>query len=418
MKNFKNTKLGENTNKILSFFKSKSKVLFVFTIAIYLLFSFEDKLIILFDKYIIEYLDLNTTNFTLFLFILILFFLLMNIIKSAKNGFEISFSQFLFYTFSIGIYIYYRIKNYNNIEYNFLPEDMPVSYLDILFFLLIVFQIIAFISYLVNKKKAKKKIIDNKITDSKLGYISDEPISNIEDDILDYATDAANLAKNLEEISINSPCSIGVISNWGKGKSTYLNFVENSIDKEKFIIVKFNPRHSKSANNIQEDFFNLLYSKLKVFNSEFSSLFKDYMKAIGIIGKNNFFSIVLNIYKIWNKDNEKTRLSNAIYNLPKRVLVFIEDFDRLLSEEIIEIFKLIDGNASINNIIFITAYDKVHINKVIGESLKNENTYFSDKFFTWEVQIPLRPFIKTYNYFEEKMLNCMHLKLEELDIYK
>lgn len=418
MKILMDIKLGENTNKILSFFKSKSKVLFIYTIAIYLLFSFEDKLILLFDIYIIEYLDLKTTNLTLNLFILILLFLLMHIYKSAKNRFEISFSQFSFYTFSIGIYIYYRIKNYNSFEYNFLPEDKPVSYLDILFFLLIVFQIIAFISYLVNNKKAKKKITDNKITDSKLGYISDEPICNIEDDILDYATDAANLAKNLEEISINSPCSIGVISNWGKGKSTYLNFVEKSIDREKFIIVKFNPRHSKSANNIQEDFFNLLYSKLKVFNSEFSSLFKDYMKAIGIIGKNNFFSIVLNVYKIWNKDNEKTRLSNAIYNLPKRVIVFIEDFDRLLSEEIIEIFKLIDGNASINNIIFITAYDKVHINKVIGESLKNENTYFSDKFFTWEVQIPLRPYIKTYNYFEEKMLNCMHFKVEELDIYK
>lgn len=410
--------MGETTNKILFFFKSKSKVLFIYTISIFLLFSLEDKIISLFDKYIIEYLDFKTTSLTFYLFILILFFLLMNIIKSAINKFEISFSQFLFYTFSIGVYINYRIKNYNSHEYNFLPENMPISYLDILFLLLIIFQIIAFKSYLANKKKANKKINDNEITDSKLGYISDEPISDIVDDILDYATDAVNLAKNLEEISINSPCSIGVISNWGKGKSTYLNFVENSIDKDKFIIVKFNPRHSKCANNIQEDFFNLLYSKLKVFNSEFSSLFKDYMKAIGIIGKNNFFSIVLNIYKIWNKDNEKNRLSNAIYNLPKRVIVFIEDFDRLLSEEIIEIFKLIDGNASINNIIFITAYDKVHINKVIGKSLRNENAYFSDKFFTWEVQIPLRPYIKIYNYFEEKMLNCMHFKNEELDIYK
>lgn len=418
MKNSKSEKRRENSNMIFTFFKSNKKTLFIYTIGIYLLFSFEDKLILLFDNYIIEYLDFKTTNVTLYLFVLILVFLIMNIIKSAIDRFEISFNRYLFYTISFVIYVYYRINNFKSLEYQFLPEDKPVSYLDTLFILLFIFLIITFISFLVNRIKAKKKISDSKITDSKLGFISDEPIKNIEDDILDYATDAANLAKNLEDISINSPCSIGVISNWGKGKSTYLNFVENGINRDKFIIVKFNPRHSKSAINIQEDFFNLLYSNLKVFNSEFSSLFKDYMKAIGIIGRNNFFSIVLNIYKIWNKDNEKTRLSKAIFNLPKRVIVFIEDFDRLLSEEIIEVFKLIDGNASINNIIFITAYDKVHINKVIGESLKNENTYFSDKFFTWEVQIPLRPYIKTYKYFEEKMLDCMHLKVEELDIYK
>jgi len=248
MNNLSMKEMGETTNKILFFFKSKSKVLFIYTISIFLLFSLEDKIISLFDKYIIEYLDFKTTSLTFYLFILILFFLLMNIIKSAINKFEISFSQFLFYTFSIGVYINYRIKNYNSHEYNFLPENMPISYLDILFLLLIIFQIIAFKSYLANKKKANKKINDNEITDSKLGYISDEPISDIVDDILDYATDAVNLAKNLEEISINSPCSIGVISNWGKGKSTYLNFVENSIDKDKFIIVKFNPRHSKCVN--------------------------------------------------------------------------------------------------------------------------------------------------------------------------
>lgn len=401
------------------FCKDKSNILILYIIFTFILINFEDKLISLFDKYIIGFISIETTSFTYFIFIIIfLFFALTDVKKLIKFKFKISFNRFLFYTFLDFIYIYFRTKNYYSNKYIYLPENHLFSYLDLLCFLLIGSQLTTIISHFLTNKSKIKKTTNEKTTDLKLGFISDEPAYKLEDDILDYAVDAKNLAKILEEIPVNSPCSIGIISNWGKGKSTYLNFVENSINKDKFIIVKFNPRHSKCANNIQEDFFNLLYSKLKKYNSGFSSLFKDYMKAIGIINKNNFFSIVLNIYKIWNKDNEKSRLSKAIYNLPKRVIVFIEDFDRLLSDEIIEIFKLIDGNASINNIIFITAYDKVHINKIIGDSLKNEAVYFSDKFFTWEVQIPFRPYIKTYNYFEEKILGYMHFKKEELDIYK
>lgn len=43
-------------------------------------------------------------------------------------------------------------------------------------------------------------------------------------------------------------------------------------------------------------------------------------------------------------------------------------------------FKLIEGNASFPNTVFITAYDKKQINNVISDKYADELSLFSDKF--------------------------------------
>ena len=91
--------------------------------------------------------------------------------------------------------------------------------------------------------------------------------------------------------------------------------------------------------------------------------------------------------ELFNREDEKEKINQAIKQLGKRVIVIIEDLDRLMKDEIIEVLKLIDGNASFDNLIFISAYDKDSIHSLI--SLDECNTY-SDKFFTYERTLPLR----------------------------
>ena len=116
--------------------------------------------------------------------------------------------------------------------------------------------------------------------------------------------------------------------------------------------------------------------------------------------------------------SEKEKLNDLISQIDKRIVIVIEDFDRLLADEIIEVFKLIDGNASFTNFIFITAYDKKHINKIIGETYSNEEAFFSDKFFTIEVPIPKRPYDKIFNYLIETLTDKLHIRKEEVEKYE
>ena len=84
-------------------------------------------------------------------------------------------------------------------------------------------------------------------------------------------------------------------------------------------------------------------------------------------------------------------------------MVFIEDFDRLLDAEIVEVFKLIDENASFGNIVFISAYDKEHLRKLLGPKYNNEENKFSDKFFTQEVYLPRRPYDVILDFISQKL---------------
>ena len=184
-----------------------------------------------------------------------------------------------------------------------------------------------------------------------------------------------------------------------------------------FIIIDFNPRHSYTPQDIQKDFFSVLQSKLKKYDYRFTYIFKNYLKALSII-ESKFLSSLFELHKIWDVKSEKEKLNDLISQIDKRIVIVIEDFDRLLADEIIEVFKLIDGNASFTNFIFITAYDKKHINKIIGETYSNEEAFFSDKFFTIEVPIPKRPYDKIFNYIIETLTDKLHIRKEEVEKYE
>lgn len=229
------------------------------------------------------------------------------------------------------------------------------------------------------------------------------PISSYKDDLLDYHRDAINLCKTIENLPADISHSIGIISPWGSGKTSYMNMVKEQMKNDRFIVVDFNPRHSKKAELIQEDFFKELCSRLKAYNGEFSTLFEDYLDALNIIDKKGFASWLRVYDKLTDRADRKERLQAGISRLNSRIVVFIEDFDRLLDVEIVEVFKLIDENASFGNIIFISAYDKEHLQGLLGYKYDNEGGKFSDKFFTLEVYLPRRPYEKILDYVSQKL---------------
>lgn len=95
-----------------------------------------------------------------------------------------------------------------------------------------------------------------------------------------------------------------------------------------------------------------------------------------------------------------------------RIIIIIEDFDRLLKDEIIEVLKLIDGNASFSNIIFITAFDKDKTTSILSSA---DNT-FTDKFFDIEFPLPLRPYSAIYKLLETGLLNLISNDIDKESI--
>ena len=380
----------------------------IISILLLLYVSFEREIIENFDRFIIPIFSIMRFNIiTKILFCIIISIFLFSFFrfkwyKGNEKAYWFSFVIILIY----GYYCWYE-KLYAPILI-----FSSVGYTDVLIGILIFTLFYKLISSIFKKKKNEE--IDDKDTI----FLSDTPIISDKKDILDYANDVKQLAEQLKIISSEYSYSVGITSSWGSGKSSYLNMLKNYLSSNKdFIVIDFNPRHSYTPQDIQKDFFSVLQSKLKEYDYRFTYIFKNYLKALSII-ESKFLSSLFELHKIWDVKSEKEKLNDLISQIDKRIVIVIEDFDRLLADEIIEVFKLIDGNASFTNFIFITAYDKKHINKIIGETYSNEEAFFSDKFFTIEVPIPKRPYDKIFNYLIETLTDKLHIRKEEVEKYE
>lgn len=244
--------------------------------------------------------------------------------------------------------------------------------------------------------------------------LEDRPITKREQDRLGFGDEVDTLYQRIIERKTITALSIGINARWGDGKSSFINLMEEKFlqNKDRFIVIRFNPRYSTN-DTIQSAFFENFYSELSKYDSRFKSSFNDYLRVIDVMTDNKYLSALFNTSTLFNRDSEKSKINEAIKRLKKRIIIIIEDLDRLTGNEIVEVFKLIDGNAAFDNLIFISAYDKRRINSLLETT--DEWAAFSDKFFTWERPLPLRSSQLLLDFLISNLTSGLTFKNKELE---
>lgn len=310
------------------------------------------------------------------------------------------------------VYWFYRLFTD---EYVVTESDIfHIGFSDIIYSGLFLFGII---SLLIDFTAIKEPAINEIPNEGIITLLEDIPISSKDQDVLGFDIEVDTLYQHIIERKATSALSIGINARWGDGKSSFINLMEEKFlqNKDCFIVIRFNPRYSTN-DTIQSAFFESLYSVLSKYDARFKDSFNDYLKVIDVMADNKYLSALFHTSTLFNRTNEKDRINKAIMRLRKRIVVIIEDLDRLMADEIVEVFKLIDGNAAFNNLIFISAYDKSRINALL-ETEDKSNTY-SDKFFTWERHLPLRSSKLLLNYLISNLVSGLNFKNEEVEEIK
>ncbi len=306
------------------------------------------------------------------------------------------------------ILIVYRLSGI----YDYVSWFFSISYVDVIIGIFIAHVIAAIVNkcrmlYKLYNKKAEQSIDTNDST------LNDWPIEHKEDDIFDLDDEAIKLAEKIKKLDRKNTWSLAITAPWGTGKTSFLNLILEHINEKDFEVVRFIPRDSKSYKTIQEDFLNSIACVLSKYNSKCSNALKDYMASLQLIDNRGVIEKFVNFYRIWNKDSLKDSIKKSFASLDKKVLVLIDDFDRLSKDEILEVLKLIDSNAAFTNLVFLTAYDKEQVNKSLGESYMTKEACFIDKFFNLEFSIPSRPYSYISRYIEDKL--CKFLNVDKSD---
>ena len=285
-------------------------------------------------------------------------------------------------------YLYYRVSPcYDFWKISFFGWEMPlVAWTDLLLLP------IAFCLLQACRKK-DISVAKQEVAPEQMGV---QPIQNdvaIKRECDDWLGFSAKVKVLFEDLCLldlrHESLTMGIIAQWGKGKSSFINLLINKVDDHGDIIIRFNPRGSKNVAYIQEDFFDTFAEELSKDYAGFGFLLGRYTKHLGLLGQYEWTRPLESLLMLLLPEKDVEAINEAISTLGKRVYVVIDDFDRLTGEEILEVLKLVDRNASFNNVVFVMAYDKEYINNVLRKHLDHGLDHsFIDKYVTWEVTLP------------------------------
>ncbi len=233
---------------------------------------------------------------------------------------------------------------------------------------------------------------------------TDRPIQNKKEDLLNRGSFASNLANTIIKYSEEECVTLGLIGKWGSGKTSLINLTLENLNPEEIIIVKFNPWNYSEQNQIINQFFIQLGNKLKYKRKDKQLLeiakkleFFGYLshplklypptQPIGLI-LGQIFSFLGKSSSKWasiiSKDLKKIKLDleKLLSKIDQKILIMIDDVDRLNNKEIKQMFQLVKSLGDFPNIIYLMAFD----NEIVEHALIDEQK-FSSKYIEKIVQV-------------------------------
>lgn len=214
----------------------------------------------------------------------------------------------------------------------------------------------------------------------------DNPITSSKQDELGRTQVAKDFAKNIRKLDAKEGLVVGILGPWGSGKSSFVNLMrEEFASKPKLTVIDFNPWMFSGSQQLVDSFFREVSAELRIKDEKKFGKIADNLNEYGdilspiamipFIGAwwDRSFKSFRTIHKLW-KDRKngarsvRQKVSEALRELEQPVIVVIDDIDRLTTEEIRDIFKLVRLTASFPNLIYVLAFDRYRVELALDET--------------------------------------------------
>ena len=275
---------------------------------------------------------------------------------------------------------YYRFKGIPNYEVTKIPAEwtpqyisnIDLLYIDLLLVIggcIIVVQVFSWArplgSYLYRPWKRKQANRDAGIE----GFTPDYPASPEDTDLLGRSEKAFDLAKKIFHTDTSKAAfTLGLTAPWGAGKTSFMLAMQQYLRDNhcsEIILIEFNPWMYRKAPNLTQIFFEELSRALAPYSSALASGFMQYVDYILSKENNTWIQLGARLlpqgFKAKSTSEQYEFLNKEIGKLGKKIIIFIDDVDRLDSEELTELFCLVRNISPFPNMSYILAYDKEYV---------------------------------------------------------
>jgi predicted KAP-like P-loop ATPase len=193
---------------------------------------------------------------------------------------------------------------------------------------------------------------------------------------------------------------IAVYGSWNSGKSTLLNFVVHYLqqkpDEEQPIIVPFNPWLLSGHQNITRRFFEQLQNILSKESSvskglkerlaDFAAIISDIPLPYAQTGK-----ALAALLDEKNKEAAelKEEVEDTLVQQQRRIVVTIDDIDRLAAEDIKQLFRIFKAMRNFTNVVYLLAFNKEVVLKTIADTKEISGEVYLEKIIQVSFELPI-----------------------------
>ena len=226
----------------------------------------------------------------------------------------------------------------------------------------------AFVVWWSHRQRTKPK--QEGVNNSIRGFEVECPCTAEDEDLLGRRKEAQDLAEKIFQTDTsNAAFTLGLTAPWGAGKTSFMLAMQKYLRDNhcsEIILLDFNPWMYRKAPNLTQIFFEELSRALAPYNSALASGFTRYVDHI--LDKDDSAWLQLGVrllpqgFKTKSTSEQYEFLKKEIGKLGRKIMIFIDDVDRLDSEELIELFSLIrNSSLSFPNMSYILTYDKEYV---------------------------------------------------------
>lgn len=231
--------------------------------------------------------------------------------------------------------------------------------------------------------------------DSSDGFFIDEPITSSEEDLLNRKIDAYDAAEKLLATKTeNNAFTFGIVAPWGNGKTSFLYMMKEHIDAEfadDVVTISFHPWKYGKSSNLTYLFFEELSKALAPYSTIFSRDIIRYARTVSSIENptTKFLGSILGCFASPTVEEQYEDLKKKISNMQRKIVVFIDDIDRLESKEIEELFRLVRNTSNLPFMYFVIAYDKKNVVDSLNSIFPSHSLSYSQKILQEEFFLPI-----------------------------